>query len=325
MYGFNTFHEDLMKTLINSVRTGSASHAYIFEGDGGLNLLENARLFAMALTCKNPSIAPCTDCNCCREAKAMTNPDIIFFEKPKDKKTIGVDAIRELTDDTAIKPFASQRKVYIIPDGDLLTEAAQNALLKTLEEPNGYVVFIIITTNENLLLQTVLSRSTHIHFPPVGEEITRKYLLEKYPEAENKEFIIKYCEGIPGRIDEIMEDESFYALRNDAFSNLPYLLTKNKLFAFTIRKYLDSEKDNAQKILDFWISYLRDILIINLGQKNRIINSDKQEDLINLSKKIDTKLITQAMEEIFKAKKMLQRNVSLKSVAISLPLKINNC
>lgn len=324
MYGYNTFHENLMKTLINSVRAGSASHAYIFEGDAGLNLLESAKLFAMALTCKNKATAPCTECSCCREANAMTNPDIIYFEKPKDKKTIGVDAIRELTDDTAIKPFASERKVYIIRDGDLLTEAAQNALLKTLEEPSEYIVFIIITTNENLLLQTVKSRSTLIHFPPVSEKIVEEYIEEKYSEAENKEFLIKYSEGIPGRIDEIMEDEGFYVMRNEALSNLPYLLTKNKLCAFTIRKYLESEKDNVEKILDFWVSYLRDILIIGMGERNRIINKDKTEDLINLSKKLEPKILTEAMDEIFKAKKMLQRNVSLKSVALSLPLKINN-
>lgn len=323
MYGYNTFHDDIMKTLINSVRSGSASHAYIFEGDAGLNILESARLFAMALTCKNKSIAPCTDCVCCRESRTMTNPDIIFFEKPKDKKTIGVDAIRSLTDDTAIKPFASDKKVYIIPEGDLLTESAQNALLKTLEDPSEYIVFIIITSNENLLLQTVRSRSTYIHFPSVSEDITRAYLNEKYPEAENSEFLIKYSEGIPGRLDEIMGDEDFYVRRNEAFTNLPYLLTKNKLFAFTVRKYLESEKDNVGAILDFWISYLRDILIIQLGERKRIINTDKQEDLINLSKKLDSKVVTQAMDELFKAKKMLQRNVSLKSVALSLPLKIN--
>lgn len=323
MYGYRTYHETLMRTLIDSVHAGHAPHAYIFEGEEGLNIHESAKLFAMALTCRNPSSAPCCSCPSCVESRAGTNPDIIFVEKPSDRKTIGVAPIRALTDDAAIKPFGSPRKVYIIREGDLLTEAAQNALLKTLEEPPEYAVFIIITTNRSIMLPTVQSRSLLVHFPPVPDAAVRKYIEEKYPESENKEFLVKYCAGIPGRADAAAENERFYAIRAEALEKLPHLLTKNKLYAFDIRKYLDAEKDSADMILDFWISYLRDVLVIQTGAPEMIINTDKADTLRSLAQKLDPKITAEALDELFTALEMLRRYVSIKSVSLHLALKIN--
>ena len=326
MYGYKTYHEELMRTLINSVHSGNSSHAYIFEGEEGLNIFESAKLFAMALSCQNPNSAPCASCGSCIESRADTHPDIIYVERPADRKTIGVAPIRALTDDAAVKPFASPRKVYIIREGDLLTEAAQNALLKTLEEPPEYAVFIIITTNRDILLSTVQSRSSLVHFPPVPDAITEEYIEEKYPEADNKGFLIKYCAGIPGRADAVMENERFYAIRSESLEKLTMLMTKNKLFAFKIRKYLDEEKDNADMILDFWISFLRDILVIQTGAANQdtiIINTDKAEELRSLAWKFSSRLTVSAIEELFTAKEMLRRYVSVKSTALHLALKIN--
>ena len=328
MYGYKTYHEELMRTLINSVHSGISSHAYIFEGEEGLNIFESAKLFAMALTCRNPNSAPCASCESCIESRADTNPDLIYVEKPSDRKTIGVAPMRALTDDAAIKPFASPKKVYIIREGDLLTEAAQNAILKTLEEPPEYVVFIIITTNRDILLPTVQSRAALVHFPPVSNAITENYINEKYPEAENREFLVKYCAGIPGRADAVMENERFYAIRTESLEKLPLLMTKNKLYAFEIRKYLDNEKDNADMILDFWISYLRDILVLqtatpSASKASMVINADKISELRALSQKLDPRITVSALDELFTAKEMLRRYVSVKSTALHLALNIN--
>ena len=324
MYGYRTYHEELMRTLINSIHNGVSSHAYIFEGEKGLNIFESAKLFAMALTCQSPNSAPCASCGSCIESRADTNPDIIYVEKPSDRKTIGVAPIRALTDDAAIKPFASPKKVYILREGDLLTEAAQNALLKTLEEPPEYAVFIIITTNRDILLQTVQSRASLVHFPPVSDAITSEYIEEKYPEAENKEFLVKYCAGIPGRADAVMENERFYAIRSESLEKLPLLMTKNKLYAFKIRKYLDDEKDNADMILDFWISYLRDILVMQTAASAyMIINTDKTDELRSLAQKLNAKITASALDELFTAKEMLRRYVSVKSTALHLALSVN--
>ncbi len=323
MYGYTIFHEDILGSLISSVRDGSASQTYIFEGDAGLALLDAARLFAQALTCENPAAAPCNTCHVCHESTVGTNPDIITVERPSDRKTIGVNTIRDLNADVIIKPFHGQRKVYIIPDGDILTPEAQNAFLKTLEEPPVYAVFIIITTNRNLMLQTVLSRATVIFFPPVKDSIVAAYLDEHYPEAQNKEMLVKLAGGIPKEIDNIMEDEQFYVMRREAAKMLPLLLTKNKLSAFDVQKYLTDNKDEVEKILNMWVLMLRDILIVSLGDAERVINTDLADTLLPLSKKVRPDILVSAIDEIYSALSMLNRNVSLKSVALRLPLRIN--
>ena len=169
-----------------------------------------------------------------------------------------------------------------------------------------------------------------MHFPPVSDAVTEEYINEKYPEAENKEFLVKYCAGIPGRADAVMENERFYAIRSESLEKLPMLMTKNKLYAFEIRKYLDNEKDSADMILDFWISYLRDILVMQVGASAAlnsrtafVINTDKTDELRPLSQKLDPKVTASALDELFKAKEMLRRYVSVKSTALHLALRIN--
>lgn len=323
IYGYTVFHKKIMENLFKCVKNNSVSHAYIFEGNEGLNLKECALLFAMSLTCKSQNGAPCTDCDFCRESIASTNPDIILFKKPSDKKTIGVDSIRDLSNDTLIKPYGLNYKVYIIEDGDLLTVQAQNALLKTLEEPPKYVVFIILTSNKNILLDTILSRSTTIYFPPVSDSEVLSYINSNYPDIDNPDLIVKLCEGIPKSADKIINDENFNAVRDESFLNLPLLLTKDKLSAFKIKDFLIKNSEHSEDIIDFWTLFVRDILIFEMGCADKIINIDKFDAIRNLANKLNPKILVSAINELLKAKEMLSLNVSLKSVALSLPLKIN--
>ncbi|MCI5605261.1 MAG: DNA polymerase III subunit [Clostridia bacterium] len=323
MYGYTTFHDELIKKLIKSVHNGTSSHAYIFEGEKGLFKHEAAQLFAATLTCQNTSVSPCGTCPACIQAKSKTNPDIIYIEKSNDKKTIGVEPIRTLNDDVAIRPFYSQKKVYIINEGDILTPEAQNAFLKTLEEPPEYAVFIIIVENSSALLQTVLSRASLIHFTPVSDKLIEQYINEKYPEHTSQiEFLTRYCEGIPGVADDVIADESFEALRTESINKLPVLLSKNKLSAYAIQKFIDENKDNAEKIFDFWISYLRDVTVIQCSAPDRIINIDKNDKLRILAEKYEPTQIVNAVKEILNSKKMLKRYVNLKALSLMTALKI---
>lgn len=322
MYGYKIFHDELMKNLIESVHSGSASHAYIFEGEKGLGKLTSARLFAAALTCSNTEIAPCCSCPSCIEAKANTNPDIIYVRPKKDKKTIGADDMRSLEEDVAIKPFASARKVYIIEDGSLLTEAAQNVFLKTFEEPPEYAVFIIVTENSSALLQTVLSRFTLIHFPAVADRVVENYIKSKYPdETERLSFLVKYCAGVPGAADSVICDSEFETLRSESLQKLPSLLSANRLAAYDIRNFLDENKERASEILDFWLSFLRDTVLIQNGARDEIISIDKFDYLVRISSGFESADIVKLTDNIVKSQKMLARYVNLKAVSMWLALK----
>lgn len=322
MYGYEIFHDDLMKNLIESVHNGVSSHAYIFEGEKGLGKLNAARLFAAALTCPNTDISPCGSCQICIESKADTNPDIIYVKAKKDKKSIGADDMRELESDVAIKPFNSKHKVYIIEDGSLLTEAAQNTFLKTFEEPPEYAVFIMIIENSTSLLQTILSRFTLVHFPSVSEDKLERYISEKFPqEQERLPFLVKYCDGVPKMVDSIINDEEFETLRSSALEKLFSLLSTDKKSAFVIQKYIDANKEKTDAILDFWLSFVRDLVLLQTGAMDKIINVDKKDTLRQISSKYNTESIIKMSEKLIKAKKMLKRYVNIKAISMWLSLK----
>lgn len=321
MYGYDIFHEDLMNGLINAVRDGVNAHAYIFEGDRGLNVENAARLFAAALTCANPEIAPCGSCPSCVEAKAGTNPDIIFPKPDRDRKTIGAQNMRALEGDANIKPFAARRKVYVFTDASILTEQAQNALLKTLEEPPEYAAFIIVTENADILLETIRSRSVIVRFPAVSEREVRKYIGEKYPEETDRlDFLAKYCDGVPKRADDIIADESFETLRSGALDRLPTLLAHRGAGVFELQSYVEENKDDFARILDFWMSFLRDVLLMQTGADGGIINVDKRDALRRICAACDPKKTVSMLDALTTARKMTARYVSPKAITYWLAL-----
>lgn len=321
MYGYEIFHEDLMQTLINSVRKGTCSHAYIFEGAPDLGVITAARLFAAALTCQNKETAPCTACPSCIEAKALTNPDIIYPKPEPDRKTIGVKAMRKIEEDAAIKPFAAARKVYVFEDGSLLTPEAQNAFLKTFEEPPEYAAFIIVTENAETLLETIRSRSVAVHFPNVSDSAVKSYIQNKYPEVrERLDFLVKYCAGMPLAADRIITDENFEPLRSASLEKLAYLLSDKPQHAFELQKFTDENKDSFKQILDFWLSFLRDILLVQTGARDNLINVDKQDTLLRAARGTDPEKITEMMSRLTTAHKMAARYVNTKAITYWLTL-----
>lgn len=322
MYRYNTFHDDLMLELINTVHSGTSHQAYIFEGPEGLNVMESAKLFAASLTCKNPATAPCIDCDICRLSYSNTNPDIVYITT-EDKKSIGVDAVREMSKDVYIKPFSAEKKVYIIEDGMALTDEAQNAMLKILEEPPEYAVFIIITTSSAKLLPTVLSRCTKVRFTPLSRERMQKYIEEKYKDLSiDVDFLIRFSQGIPKKADDIINDADFEPLRQESFRMIIPLLSKHKISAYQVSDFLENNKDRAELILDLWESFMRDIMFISNGAKGMIVNSDLKEELSKLAGRLPDKYVILALQQVIKAKYMLKRYVNLHALSLNLSFSI---
>ncbi|MCX7715375.1 MAG: DNA polymerase III subunit [Clostridia bacterium] len=325
MYGFrNIYHDKLMRGLISSLQNGSHQHAYIFEGVEGLGKHNCAALFAAALTCMNQHSAPCGSCPSCIQSKSGSNPDIIFVSSG-DKKSIGTDRIREISTDAYIKPFETARKVYIIEDGELLTEQAQNAFLKVLEEPPEYVVFIIVASSASFLLQTVLSRCVLIRFSPLSEDKIRRYIQSVYPsETSRIDFLAKYACGIPGNVDKVIANEAFEPLRQNAFSSLKLLFSPRKLSAYDIADFLEENKENAELILDLWLEFVRDMLFIQCGEEKLLINLDMKDNLQKEAAKLNEQAAVKALEFLFKAKQMLSRYVNLRALSLNLAFCIKN-
>ena len=199
-------HDKIKEHLQKSIELDKVSHAYIFNGGLGAGKKTIAKLFAKTLQCEKHGIEPCNECHSCIQADSSNQPDIIWIRHEKPG-SIGVDDIREqLIGDMQIKPYSSRYKIYIIDEAEKLTVQAQNALLKTIEEPPAYGIVIMLTTNADIFLQTILSRCVRLDFKPVADELVVKYLKDNYDVTDYEtKFAAAFAQGNKLTIDDYLD------------------------------------------------------------------------------------------------------------------------
>ena len=181
MAGFQDIigQEQICEHLQTALKLQKVSHAYIINGERNSGKKFIAQIFAMALQCTGEGEKPCQVCRSCRQALSENHPDIIWVthEKPN---SIGVEDIRtQVNNDIGIKPYQGPYKVYLMEEAEKMTVQAQNALLKTLEEPPEYGVIILMTSSLEALLPTIQSRCVLLNMRPVRDELVQKYLMEQ--------------------------------------------------------------------------------------------------------------------------------------------------
>src|SRR5690348_11058628 len=163
--------DHVTRTLKNAIEQGRIAHGYIFSGHRGIGKTTIARILAMALNCqhpigspKRPTAEPCGVCDACTEIRAGSAVDVIEIDAATNR---GIDEIRELRDAARYRPARDRYKIYILDEAHQITDAAFNALLKTLEEPPEHVVFMMATTAPEDIPQTIRSRCQHFSFHAV--------------------------------------------------------------------------------------------------------------------------------------------------------------
>ena len=169
MAGFKDIvgHEQIIEHLKTAIEMGKVSHAYILNGPDLSGKMMIAEAFARALLCEKQDPDGCGECRSCRQSDDRNNPDIIYVKHDKPN-TISVDDIRtQLNNDIVIKPYSNQYKIYIVDEAEKMNQQAQNALLKTIEEPPAYAVIMLLTTNADSFLQTIRSRCITLNLKSV--------------------------------------------------------------------------------------------------------------------------------------------------------------
>ena len=180
MAGFQDIlgHEQIIEHLQNAIKTDKVSHAYILDGPdmSGKKMIADA--FSMTLECEKKGTEPCMECHSCKQALGKNQPDIIYLQHEKPN-TISVDDIRsQINNDIGVKPYSSPYKVYIVDEAEKMNVQAQNALLKTIEEPPAYAVILLLTNNAEIFLPTILSRCVRLSLKAVPDEKIKAYLME---------------------------------------------------------------------------------------------------------------------------------------------------
>ena len=172
MAGFKDIigHEMIKDHFQKAIEYHKVSHAYILSGEQGMGRKMLAKAFAMTLLCEKSDKEPCMECHSCKQILSGNHPDVIWVTHEK-LNSIGVDDIREQINDTIqIKPYSSAYKIYLIDEAEKMTVQAQNALLKTIEEPPAYAIIILMTTNEETFLPTILSRCIKLKLKPLKDQ-----------------------------------------------------------------------------------------------------------------------------------------------------------
>ncbi|WP_049783321.1 DNA polymerase III subunit delta' [Mahella australiensis] len=252
--------DSIIKELKEALVRQTISHAYIFEGPDGAGKSTLANVFCQAVVCEDNQHKPCGVCGACRRFEAGTHPDYKVIAP--EKNTIGVDRIRELIDDIYINPYMADRKVYVIDQAQSMTVQAQNALLKTLENPPPYAVIILLTTSADNLLPTVVSRCLIYKLKPVSLHHIEDILICRFNvSADDAKKAAAASDGIVGKAISIANDTAWQALWQSALNNLQNLIRDRWNAFFAVEEFLVQYKDDIDVILDCWADYIRGRLL----------------------------------------------------------------
>ncbi len=178
-------NDQLKANLAESIGKGHISHFYLISGPEGSGKRTLSRLLAAAILCRKEQ-KPCLCCSACRKVMDGSHPDFITVDDP-EKKTVTVDLIRQARADIYVRPNESEHKIYLFPRAQDMGLPGQNALLKILEEPPRYGVFLLLTDNPERLLPTVRSRCTQLNMQPLPEKLLRQRLRQEFPQNEEEE------------------------------------------------------------------------------------------------------------------------------------------
>lgn len=305
--------EHLKEHLENAIKMDKVSHAYIINGEKNAGKEFIAKTFAMALQCENrQGTEPCGECHSCRQALSGNHPDIIFIthEKPG---TIGVDDIRrQVNNDVAIKPYKGPKKIYIMNEGEKMTAQAQNALLKTLEEPPEYAVLLILTGNVDSLLQTILSRCVVLNMKPTKDAQIKKYLMETMEIPDYKaDICVAFARGNVGKAKLLASSEEFDKVKEEAITLLKYIkeMELNEIVA-AIKKITEYKFDvnDYMDILSIWY---RDVLLFKATHDaNLLIFKEEIQHIRKVADKSAYEGIEKIIDALEKSKQRLNANVN---------------
>lgn len=305
--------EQIKEHLTNAIEQGKISHAYVINGERFAGKEFIANVFAMALQCEHPDgVEPCQECHSCKQALSANQPDIIrvTHEKPN---TIGVDDIRtQINTDIAIKPYSSPRKIYIIQEGEKMTAQAQNALLKTLEEPPAYAVILILTTNVDALLPTILSRCVVLNMKPVRDDLVKKYLMEELQIPDYKANVcVAFARGNLGKAKQLASSEEFDHIKEEAVSMLKYVqdMEINEMLAAV--KKIQEYKFDVDDYLDILAIWYRDVLLFKAtNDANHLIFKEEIQYIKKCADRCAYEGIEDILKALDKAKSRLKANVN---------------
>ena len=292
-------HDWAVDHLRKSMSHGRARHAYLITGTESIGKLTLARAFAMTLNCTNADEAnrPCGECRACLRILSGNHPDVTYAEHDATTGALKIEEIRRVTSMLALKPFEARHRIAIFPNFDRAQDRAQDALLKTLEEPPPNAVLILLAESTDTLLSTITSRSQVIPLRPIPAESVYAILTERYHvEPDHANLLAHLSAGRPGWAIRAVEDPAMLDQRTDALNLLEDILSRNRAGRFDLADGLSKDRLSIRPLLELWQTYWRDVLLLVTNSGLTPANGDRLASLERLARELETEQALAAMQ-----------------------------
>lgn len=317
LYSQTAGQEKIKTSLIKSINNKQVSHCYLFEGPEGMGKYKLALVFAQSLLCLNFSMEPCNECKSCIKVNSYNHPDLHIINE--DGKSIKREDVDELVNSIYKRPYEAKRKVYIIKDAHLMTPQAANTFLKTLEEPPGDTVMILLTVNSNLLLPTLVSRCQEVKLRNVSKKTIKSYL--KGYDTDSVDLAASYSKGILNKAVDIIEGkDDILKKRQEIIKVFDRIINSDSEIIYELENYFEVEKDNIDLIIEIMIMWIRDVIFVNGNMEDLVINKDYMPLLRNHGKNM--KRDSDIVEFLQNTSDNIKSNVNYKLAVDNMLLKI---
>lgn len=320
-------HEDIIRHFKSSIEMNKISHAYIISGevDSGKKMI--ARAFATTLQCEEGKSSPCNKCQSCIQAASGSHPDIVEVTHEK-ADIITVDEIREqLINSMSVKPYKGRYKVYIVPDAHLMNAAAQNAILKTIEEPPEYGVILLLTSNLDKLLPTVQSRCVLLSTKPVRERDMLMYLTKTMGLTEDKAyFCLDFAQGNLGKAIKLAKNDEYVKVIEVVVAVQKQIQEIDVDGLEIVLKEIQQLKLSINDYMDLMTMWYRDVLMLKVtSNPDKLLFKMEYQTLKRQASKLSYSGIEEKIDAIERAKRRLEvhANFDITMELLLLTLKEN--
>ncbi len=316
-------HDWAVDFLRKSMQNDRTRQAYLFIGPPNIGKTQLANTFAMALNCEHPDVCarPCYQCRSCRLVMSGNHPDLIYSELDPTSGTLKIEEIRSVMQRLALKPYQSRQRVAIIGDFDHALDRAQDAFLKTLEEPPGHAVILLMAESVEGIMPTILSRTQVFSLRPVpSDELA--HLLETHYQAdpERATLLARISSGRIGWAIGALRDPQILTWREEMLAQLEQVVRMSRFERFKVAESLAKDKAVMAATLELWQTYWRDVTLLIQEAHVKLCNIDHHVALQQMAYDVNAEQALHALKATQQALKTLQTNANPRLLAEALML-----